>query len=248
MMKTDILLTKYDITSKRQNVSSVLPHETFTIKKDQPPENLNENVPSLIVSTIENDLVSECESEKEKIEYLKDSKKDIEDKPSLAPKTSSSSADNSHVSSQDIVIWERSNIASSLGCRGWMRSEEEWVRRSDLKIKKRDPDLLHCAKDNKFRTRLCNHWDVSQGTFCPMKKKNKCIFAHGPFELRVKETKRNRWGTFVDKNGNNSNPLHSGGEDTYGAARSIEKARKQEGKWNTERTPKAKGGRQRKRK
>jgi len=49
----------------------------------------------------------------------------------------------------------------------------------------------------------------------------------------------------VDKNGNNSNPRHSGGEDTYGAARSIETMRKDEGKWNTDKkTPskqKAKG-------
>jgi hypothetical protein len=27
--------------------------------------------------------------------------------------------------------------------------------------------------------------------------------------------------------------MHSGGEDTYGAARSIEKVRKEEGKWNS---------------
>merc|ERR1739841_130185 len=65
-----------------------------------------------------------------------------------------------------------------------------------------------------------------------MKKKSKCVFAHGPAELRVKEGKKNRWGKLVDKNGNNSNPMHSGGEDTYGAASSIERVRKEEGKWN----------------
>ena len=27
-----------------------------------------------------------------------------------------------------------------------------------------------------------------------MRKKGKCIFAHGPIELRVKETRRDRWG------------------------------------------------------
>ena len=54
-------------------------------------------------------------------------------------------------------------------------------------------------EDPKFRTRLCNHWDTSFGTFCPMKKKNKCVFAHGPAELRVKEGKKNRWGKLVDK-------------------------------------------------
>ena len=71
------------------------------------------------------------------------------------------------------------------------------------------------------------------GTFCAMRKRNKCIFAHGPAELRIKEGKKNRWGKLVDKNGDNKNPCHSGGEDTYGAARSIESVRKEEGKWST---------------
>jgi hypothetical protein len=59
----------------------------------------------------------------------------------------------------------------------------------------------------------------------------------------VKEGKRSRWGKLLDKDGNNSNPWHSGGEDTYGAARSIETVRKEEGKWNTTKargTPKEK--------
>ena len=42
----------------------------------------------------------------------------------------------------------------------------------------------------------------------------------------------------VDKKGDNSNPFHSGGEDTYGAARSIEVVRKEEGKWNTDKNTK----------
>jgi hypothetical protein len=80
-----------------------------------------------------------------------------------------------------------------------------------------------------------------------MRKKNKCVFAHGPVELRVKEPKRNRWGKLLDKDGNNSNPCHSGGEDTYGAARSIETVRKVEGKWFTGKaqgTPNNKGKKQ----
>ena len=52
-------------------------------------------------------------------------------------------------------------------------------------------------------------------------------------ELRVKEGKRHRWGKLVDKKGDNANPNHSGGEDTYGAARLIETVQKEEGKWNT---------------
>ena len=50
-------------------------------------------------------------------------------------------------------------------------------------------------------------------------------------------------GRPVDANGNNSNPQHSGGEDTYGAAKQIENSRKLEGKWkarNTSTTPRKK--------
>lgn len=139
-----------------------------------------------------------------------------------------------HSFAEDIIIWQGSTAASTLNCRGWVRSEEEWIRRTNEKIKKRNPHLVRCAEDGKYRTRLCNHWDTTQGTFCPMLKKNKCVFAHGPAELRVKEGKRNRWGKLVDANGNNSNPQHSGGEDTYGAARQIENSRKVEGKWTVD--------------
>ena len=131
-----------------------------------------------------------------------------------------------------LVLWEGSTASKTLNCRGWIRSDEEWTSRS-VGGKKRNATLLRCAEDPKFRTRLCNHWDTTLGTSCPMRKKNKCVFAHGPVELRVKEGKRHRWGKLVDKNGNNSNLYHSGGEDTYGAARSIETVRKEEGKWST---------------
>ena len=135
-------------------------------------------------------------------------------------------------SNDNIIIWEQSTAAKSLNCRGWIRSDDEWTRRAPAK-KKMPTELQRCVDDPKFRTRLCNHWDVSLGCHCPMRRKNKCVFAHGPVELRVKEAKKGRWGRLVDKHGNNSNPRHSGGEDTYGAARSIESVRKEEGKWNT---------------
>ena len=141
----------------------------------------------------------------------------------------------------DIVVWEGSTTAKTLNCRGWMRSDDEWTRKTSLR--KRDSNVMRCATDGKFRTRLCNHWDASHGTFCPMRKKNKCVFAHGPAELRVKEGKKHRWGKLVDRNGDNSNPNHSGGEDTYGAARSIETIRKVEGKWNIEKGGGGGGGR-----
>lgn len=135
---------------------------------------------------------------------------------------------------EDLVIWSGSTAATTFNCRGWIRSDDEWMRRVDISLRKRDANLVRCAEDPKFRTRLCNHWDTSYGTVCPMRKKNRCVFAHGPVELRVKETKRHRWGKLVDENGDNRNPNHSGGEDTYGAARMIETTRKQEGKWNTD--------------
>ena len=145
--------------------------------------------------------------------------------------------------SQEIISWQGSTTASELNCRGWIRSEDEWIHMTNERIKKRDSNLIRCAEDSKYRTRLCNHWDVSQGTHCPMFKKNKCVFAHGPAELRVKEGKKKRWGRLVDANGNNSNPQHSGGEDTHGAAKQIENSRKLEGKWkarNTSTTPRKK--------
>ena len=136
-----------------------------------------------------------------------------------------------------LILWEGSSTTKSFNCRGWMRSRDEWIRRTDTNLRKRDANIKRCSEDPKFRSRLCNHWDVSFGTFCPMRKKSKCVFAHGPVELRVKEGKRHRWGKLVDKEGNNSNPCTSGGEDTYGVARSVESMRKEEGKWNTDKTP-----------
>lgn len=143
-----------------------------------------------------------------------------------------------------VVIWEGSDNAKLTKCRGWRRSNSFWESQPSSVFSKRNPNIVRCATDPKFRTRLCNHWDVSQGTFCPMRRKNKCVFAHSPVELRVKEGKRHRWGKLVDEKGNNSSPWHSGGEDTYGAAKSIENMRKEEGKWNTKNNNKggSKGG------
>ena len=78
-------------------------------------------------------------------------------------------AEPSLCNTNDIVAWEGSTAAKSFACRGWIRSDDEWVRRTDASLRKRDSNVARCADDPKFRTRLCNHWDVSQGTFCPMK-------------------------------------------------------------------------------
>ena len=70
-----------------------------------------------------------------------------------------------------------------------------------------------------------------------MRKKGKCIFAHGPLELRVKESRRGKWplkSVFPAQNSYNGEEIpvdlrSSGGEDLLGAARSIEKIRAAEG-------------------
>ena len=72
-----------------------------------------------------------------------------------------------------IIVWECSAAAKTFNSRGWSRSDDEWIRRTDAALLKPNSNLVRCAEDPKFRTRLCNHWDVSMGTFCPMRKKNK---------------------------------------------------------------------------
>jgi hypothetical protein len=70
-----------------------------------------------------------------------------------------------------------------------------------------------------------------------MRKKGKCIFAHGPVELRVKESRRGKWGARYQEgieecSSSESSVVDyrtSGGEDVLGAARSIEKIRAAEG-------------------
>lgn len=136
-----------------------------------------------------------------------------------------------------LVVWHGSTAASTLNCRGWNRGDDEWARSGSEGFSRRSRDLIKNSENPRYRTRLCNHWDSSLGTFCPMQKKGKCIFAHGPAELRVKEGKRTRWGRLVDADGNCSNPKASGGEDTYGAARAIEVERNAQGKWNTDKKP-----------
>ena len=48
----------------------------------------------------------------------------------------------------------------------------------------------------------------------------KCIFAHSPLELRIKESRKDRWGNFTDYQ---LDLKSSGGEDVLGAAKSINK-------------------------
>lgn len=70
-----------------------------------------------------------------------------------------------------------------------------------------------------------------------MRKKGKCDFAHGPLELRIKDTRRDRWVSNVQAQRRGDWPQESefvrmrssGGEDVLGAARNIERVRVNEG-------------------
>lgn len=138
---------------------------------------------------------------------------------------------------QNITIWNDSTLQTSLQSKGWWREKEDWIVNSRAKnLKKNRPShILKAATDFKYRTRLCTHWESTLGGTCPMRKKGKCIFAHGALELRVKDTRRDKWG----KANNGSNQATqkaedlnaSGGEDVLGAARSIEKIRQEEGSY-----------------
>jgi len=212
----DQLMTKFDISlAKFDSVEIPAAPMSVTLKKKKTVSNEQETSIDPISST--------------RTALSEETKYDSVDEVSAGVVTDDESTNELD---EGIIVWEGSIAAKTYNCRGWHRSQDEWSRHIEPFYKKREPALKRCMEDPKFRTRLCNHWDTNLGTFCPMKKKNKCVFAHGPAELRVKEGKKGRWGKLVDKNGNNSNPWHSGGEDTYGAASSIEKVRKEEGKWN----------------
>jgi len=204
-------------------------HQVVTSKEDS--EDLITGVPTFV----EEYSISAChDQQSESSETKIDSK-------SLTQSATSTDLASTDSSTDGIVVWEGSSAAKTFNCRGWNRSDDEWeraaIREGSKPRNKRDRlNLMRFVDDSKFRTRLCNEWINNGGTSCHFRRKNKCIFAHGPVELRVKEAKRNRWGKLVNENGDNSNPKHSGGEDTYGAAQSIETERKQEGKWNVNKT------------
>ncbi|GMH71808.1 hypothetical protein TrLO_g20 [Triparma laevis f. longispina] len=146
------------------------------------------------------------------------------------------------VSGSGVVIWNGSDAAAAASngdsSYGWWRSADDFEALTSSLSKQgaaggmKDSNSHLNNVDPRFRTRLCTNWLASNGTSCAMKDKGKCIFAHSPCELRVKEGKRARWGKLINKEtGYSSNLLASGGEDTYGAAIGVESMREQEGKW-----------------
>ncbi len=143
--------------------------------------------------------------------------------------------------SAEVTVWHSSAISDSLNKgKGWWRESDVWVaytcshgNNSSMgsKSKGRPAHLTKSASDFKYRSRLCTHWEITGGTNCPMRKKGKCDFAHGPLELRIKETRRDKWGVYHQSlvDGTYDPLRYSGGEDVLGAARSIEKIRVIEG-------------------
>jgi serine/threonine protein kinase len=141
----------------------------------------------------------------------------------------------------DVIVWNGSNLQTSLGVKGWWRDHHDWMNSTGIvsggsksSKKNRPSHLTKAATDLKYRTRLCTHYEATAGASCPMRKKGKCIFAHSPLELRVKDTRRDKWGkTFILSSCSASELLfHSGGEDVLNAARVIEKVRAVEGSYS----------------
>lgn len=136
---------------------------------------------------------------------------------------------------KDVVVLQGSMLEASLGCEGWWRNSSDWVEgvginaSSGIIKKPRASHLTKSATDLKYRTRLCSHWEMNMGGGCPMRKKGKCIFAHGPLELRVKESRRDKWGkenATTSRSVSTANDAlnasrYSGGEDVLGAARQL---------------------------
>ena len=188
--------------------------------------NILNSLPNINQKGSEVDIKSEIEESTETLDVTKDTKDSV----------SSNSKVDMDTSNLDVVVWQKSALEASLQCKGWWRDGSDWVDKFKSSKKStasnRPTHLTRSATDLKYRTRLCTHWENTDGSNCPMRKKGKCIFAHGPIELRVKETRRDRWGKFYN-NSNNKNEgdlRSSGGEDILTAARSIEKVRVQENK------------------
>ena len=147
------------------------------------------------------------------------------------------------VTAGNMVVWHGSGFAVSCKTVGWWRDDLSWVSQPITRQGKPRPShLTRSSTDTKYRSRLCTHWDMTQE--CQFRKKGKCDFAHGPLELRIKDTRRDKWGQTPMHSasssghgpgaggGSNNNTQtaaallrYSGGEDVLGAARSIEKVR-----------------------
>lgn len=91
----------------------------------------------------------------------------------------------------DSVLWSGTTEAAEAGVRGWWMSENRLQKQQ--KVRPRPAHVIKALADPKYRTRLCNHWETSKGTTCPMRKRGQCSFAHTPVELRLRARQRNKW-------------------------------------------------------
>ena len=98
--------------------------------------------------------------------------------------------------STESPVHSSSSPSSEGSPRSWWLDAHAWILQSnscDTSKSPRPNHLTRNATDLKYRSRLCSHWESTRGNSCPMKKKGKCDFAHGPLELRVRETRLKEW-------------------------------------------------------
>ena len=137
----------------------------------------------------------------------------------------------------DVIVWNGSILEESYQCKGWWRHQTTWIEgKTGKPFKPRPAHLTRASTDVRYRSRLCTHWEMTGGCNCPMRRKGKCDFAHGPLELRVKENRRDKWGTIPYNSSMANTPEFlkcSGGEDCLSSARSIEKVRVEVGSIGT---------------
>jgi hypothetical protein len=128
----------------------------------------------------------------------------------------------------DVIVWKGSSLQTSLASRGWWREKSDWVSvgsissSEKLSRKNRASHLTKAMADVKYRTRFCSHWESTDGLSCPMRKKGKCVFAHGPIELRLKDSRRGKWGCGVKACSEAEQNRLSGGEDAISSARYLD--------------------------
>jgi serine/threonine protein kinase len=118
--------------------------------------------------------------------------------------------------------------------REWWVTADSWVRgagansvAAEASRKARAGRMSKISQDSKYRTRLCSQWEESGAAVCSMRRKGRCDFAHGPLELRAKESRRGKWGKTAPLAVADTDLLaFSGGENCFGEARLMEAGRK----------------------
>jgi serine/threonine protein kinase len=152
--------------------------------------------------------------------------------PTEAPAPENSSADGTLLNPtskdvSDIAASKESAWVSARQAAAWWMSADSWVVGSSRERKKAVAShLTKATEDAKYRTRLCSQWEESGGAACAMRKKGKCVFAHGPLELRAKDSRRGKWGRPLPAGAATLAAWEcSGGENVLGDARMLAQGR-----------------------